>query len=209
MNASTTLDTYGEHAELQRSAGNAAAVRGALRRRSAGRHARPRTSITRGDAQTNRRDSVPACVEAHERFQYPWRRVWRDHRIDDRGGEPRLRAGRLECEQRNQFNGAHAATSVIADAVTLLSNAWSDTISFTQPYIPGGRVSSGQLWYRMAIIAGKGPAFPQPAPARRPISAPTAARTTSCDISKDGDPHRELPGLDCHLLLQPAGGRHV
>ena len=37
----------------------------------------------------------------------------------------------------NGFDGAHAATSIIADAVTLLSGAWNDTVSFTQPYTSG------------------------------------------------------------------------
>ena len=47
--------------------------------------------------------------------------------------------GRLERDRRHTFTGAHAATSVIADAVTLLSNDWNDTISFTDPYNPGNR----------------------------------------------------------------------
>mgnify|MGYP002149031141 CR=1 FL=1 len=37
------------------------------------------------------------------------------------------------------------------------------TISFTQPYSPGNRDRLSQTWYRLAIIAGKGIAFAQPA----------------------------------------------
>ena len=60
------------------------------------------------------------------------------------------------------FAGAHAATSVMADAVTLLSNSWNDLRSFTQPYAVGNRNRGTQTWYRLAIISGKGMAFPQP-----------------------------------------------
>ena len=63
------------------------------------------------------------------------------------------------------FAGAHAATAVMADAVTLLSNNWSDVTSFRQPYSPGNRPRGTQTWYRLAIIAGKGVAFPQLDPA--------------------------------------------
>jgi len=60
------------------------------------------------------------------------------------------------------FGNPHVATSVIADAVTLLSNAWNDVNSFTSPYALGGRNRSANTFYRVAIIAGKGPSFPQP-----------------------------------------------
>jgi hypothetical protein len=60
------------------------------------------------------------------------------------------------------FGNPHAATSVIADAVTLLSNAWSDINAFTSPYSTAGRNRSANTYYRVAIIGGKGPSFPQP-----------------------------------------------
>ncbi len=63
------------------------------------------------------------------------------------------------------FSGSHVACSVISDAVTFLSNAWSDAKSFLYPHSLGGG-SAGRAatttWYRMAIIAGKGKPFPQP-----------------------------------------------
>jgi hypothetical protein len=63
------------------------------------------------------------------------------------------------------FAGAHAACAVIADAVTLLSNNWSDLSSFTSPHsVAGGTARTATTsWYRMAIISGKGMPFPQPA----------------------------------------------
>lgn len=81
------------------------------------------------------------------------------------------------------FSGDHAATSVIADAVTLLSNNWSDAVSFTTPYAPDGRTRNTQTWYRMAIISGKGIAFP------RPSGTPT-------DFGTDGGAHNFLRYLE-------------
>jgi hypothetical protein len=57
---------------------------------------------------------------------------------------------------------AHSETSVIADAVTLLSNAWVDANAFRNPYDATLRVRTTNS-YRLAIIAGKPPAFPWPA----------------------------------------------
>jgi len=61
------------------------------------------------------------------------------------------------------FGDPHVATSVIADAVTLLSNNWNDVNSFGSPYLTTGRARSANTYYRLAIIAGKGPIFPLPA----------------------------------------------
>jgi hypothetical protein len=76
----------------------------------------------------------------------------------------------------------HAATAIIADAVTLLSTAWNDTTSFEVPYCattsagpapvpvcPAGRPRQGEpgdlanTYYRVAILAGKPPLFNKPA----------------------------------------------
>ncbi len=61
------------------------------------------------------------------------------------------------------FAGDNVATSVVADAVTLLSNGWNDSTSFANPYQTSGRPRSAATAYRVAIIAGKGPIFPKPA----------------------------------------------
>jgi len=55
----------------------------------------------------------------------------------------------------------HAAAAVIADAVTLLSNGWSDLNSTINTTIPGSR-SASQTWYRLAIAGGKNIPFPRP-----------------------------------------------
>jgi hypothetical protein len=59
------------------------------------------------------------------------------------------------------FGNPHVATAIIADAVTLLSNAWSDTESFLSPNDLNGRQAI-DTWYRVAVMAGKTPSFPQP-----------------------------------------------
>jgi hypothetical protein len=62
----------------------------------------------------------------------------------------------------NPNTTTHAATSVVADAVTLLTNSWNDVNSFNSPYVTGGRPRSAATYYRTAIIAGKGRIFPRP-----------------------------------------------
>jgi hypothetical protein len=81
------------------------------------------------------------------------------------------------------FAGAHAATSVIADAVTLLSNNWNDRNSLINPYAPGNRTRAANAWYRVAIVAGKGAAFLQPA-------------GTATDFGTDGGTHNFLRYLE-------------
>jgi hypothetical protein len=89
------------------------------------------------------------------------------------------------------FNGAHAATSVIADAVTLLSNNWTDVVSFTQPYNPNNRPRIDS-WYRVAIISGKGAAFVQP-------------NGTATDFGTDGGAHNFLRYLESGATLNYLG----
>ena len=84
-------------------------------------------------------------------------------------------------------NGAwtdpHAATAVMGDSVTLLSNSWNDAVTFAQPYNVGGRNRNTQTWYRVAIVSGKGIAFPQPA-------------GTATDFGTDGGAHNFLHYLE-------------
>jgi PilX N-terminal len=56
------------------------------------------------------------------------------------------------------FTGADVASSVAADAVTLLSDNWNDINTFISPYDPTNRPGT-QTTYRVAIIAGKGIPF--------------------------------------------------
>ena len=60
------------------------------------------------------------------------------------------------------FGEPNAATAILADAVTLLSNSWNDALSFSSPHNPSGRQAT-TTWYRVAIVAGKGLSFPRPA----------------------------------------------
>jgi hypothetical protein len=88
----------------------------------------------------------------------------------------------------SDFLSTHAATSIIADAVTLLSNEWSDTSSFLSPYsVTAGtaRTTATQPWYRVAIIAGKGLPFPWP-----------AAGSPPTDFGTDGGAHNFLRFLE-------------
>jgi hypothetical protein len=64
------------------------------------------------------------------------------------------------------FGNPHVATSIVGDAVTMLSNSWNDVNSFGSPgspYATAARPRSANTYYRVAIIAGKGPIFPLPA----------------------------------------------
>jgi hypothetical protein len=81
----------------------------------------------------------------------------------------------------------HAATAIIADAVTLLSNQWNDNFSFARPfaYGAGGRDRSQYSFYRVAILGGKGINFPSPSD----IAAGSVFGT-------DGGPHNFLRMLE-------------
>jgi len=72
----------------------------------------------------------------------------------------------------------HAAAAVIADSVTLLSNAWSDTLSMKNPLVMTNR-NAATTYYRLAIAGGKNINFPQPA-------------GTGADFGTDGGVHNFL-----------------
>lgn len=55
----------------------------------------------------------------------------------------------------------HVASSVLADAVTLLSSSWVDVNSFFSPDTPGSRPGATTA-YRVGVAAGKNLSFPQP-----------------------------------------------
>jgi hypothetical protein len=59
----------------------------------------------------------------------------------------------------NAAEPAHAAAAVIADAVTLLSNNWSDLASLASPTNAGNRPAA-TTYYRVAISGGKNINFP-------------------------------------------------
>jgi hypothetical protein len=107
------------------------------------------------------------------------------------------------------FGGVNAATAVIADAVTLLSNTWSDANSFLSPYAVAavaatagppatpanvGR-SANNSWYRVALIAGKGMSF----------ALPTVGGGIPQDFGTDGGAHNFLRFLEDFTPTLPAG----
>lgn len=67
------------------------------------------------------------------------------------------------------FGNPHVSCSVAADAVTLLSNNWSDRTSFLFPHSASSRPATS-TWYRTAILAGKGRPFPRPTAGSPPIN---------------------------------------
>ena len=99
------------------------------------------------------------------------------------------------------FTATAPGTSVMADAVSLLSDNWNDVNSFSSTYNPAWRQSTATS-YRVAIAAGKGISFTQP-----------TAYTCYQDFGTDGGVHnflrflegsgssRELQGLDCQPVL--------
>ena len=56
----------------------------------------------------------------------------------------------------------HSAAAIIADAVTVLSNQWSDSNSMLNSTNPGNRLATSPAYYRAAIAGGKNIPFPQP-----------------------------------------------
>jgi len=99
----------------------------------------------------------------------------------------------------------HASAAVLADTVTLLSNAWNDMESFTNPGKVTARVAS-TTYYRVAIASGKGVNFSRPryTGAQTPIGGTpsdpgvTGSVTTSPpgDFGTDGGDHNFLRYLE-------------
>ncbi len=79
----------------------------------------------------------------------------------------------------------HSAASIIADSVTVLSNAWSDMGSLMYPDDISKRAPAADVYYRMAVSGGKNIPFPQP-------SFAGASR----DFGTDGGMHNFLRYLE-------------
>lgn len=78
------------------------------------------------------------------------------------------------------FAAPYGAAAVLGDTFTFLSNNWNDVNSFTSTYDPGGRLGA-TTFYRVAIAAGKGISFAQP-----------AGYATGQDFGTDGGVHNFL-----------------
>jgi hypothetical protein len=118
--------------------------------------ARPTTAVERGVAQTNRAILFRRALKLTRGANIVGAGI---NGLSVVSENPVYIQGNYNAN--GTFAGPHAAAAVIADAVTLLSNAWVDTVSFTRPYDPSSRNRVTPVWYRVAIIAGKGLAFPQ------------------------------------------------
>jgi hypothetical protein len=80
----------------------------------------------------------------------------------------------------------HVSAAIIADALTFLSNAWNDIVSFNVPHDAAQR-NATMTWYRTAIIAGKGLTFPHPGSGVGGAAAGNAGDHT--DFGTDGGAH--------------------
>ena len=93
--------------------------------------------------------------------------------------------GDWNANQATGFGNPHVATSIIADAVTLLGNEWNDDNSYWNPYQQGNRTRATNPFYRVAIIAGKNMSFALP-----------AWQNNTSDFGTDGGVHNFLRYLE-------------
>jgi type IV pilus assembly PilX-like protein len=91
------------------------------------------------------------------------------------------------------FTGTGVAASVIADAISLLSDGWNDANSFAFPYNPNNRWATDTT-YRLAVIGGKEVAFKQPS-----VGSPPQ------DFGTDGGAHNFLRYLEAWSSLYYQG----
>lgn len=92
--------------------------------------------------------------------------------------------GDYNAPNSGTWSPAGVAASVMADAVTMLSDSWNDVNSFISPYDPGSRPGSTTA-YRVAIIAGKGIPFAQ-----------GSISNSGADFGTDGGLHNFLRYLE-------------
>jgi hypothetical protein len=146
FNGNGTLETYGQFPVLP--AGAIAPLDGA---------ARPTTGVTGGVARVNRavlfRRALKLINGGLGNIVMPGLTVVSENPVYVQGDWNASQAG---------FGAGNANTSIVTDAVTLLSNNWNDSNSFASPYAVAGRPRGSHTWYRFAVIAGKGRIFPRP-----------------------------------------------
>jgi hypothetical protein len=184
LNANNTLETYGDLPSYLGVSGNVPAPGNSPLDSAARAFSTPAKNLMRSEAQTNRAIVFRRALKLINGSNIVGNAV---NGLTVVSENPVYIQGDFNANAANDgFGGAHAATSVIADAVTLLSNSWTDNTSFAIPYDvtqASGRVRSAQSWYRVAIIGGKGPWFPQPA-------------GTATDFGTDGGVHNFLRYLE-------------
>jgi hypothetical protein len=150
VNGTNTLDTYGQTPSFLGVSN--AAPNGAVAPLT--NAARPTTPIGRAYAETNRailfRRALKLQNATAGNIVLPGLSVIAENPVYIQG----------DWNAAGGWTNNPSATSVIADAVTLLSNQWTDANGWANPYNPGNRSRTTPVWYRLAIIGGKGPAFP-------------------------------------------------
>ncbi|HEY7287981.1 MAG TPA: hypothetical protein VH497_21180, partial [Vicinamibacterales bacterium] len=180
LNANNALDTYGDFPSYQGVSGSVPAGSSPLDA-AARAWSTPAKNLMRSEAQTNRAIVFRRALKLINGSNIVGNTV---NGLTVVAENPVYIQGDFNANAASDgFDGAHAATSVIADAVTLLSNNWSDNTSFSVPYSVGSRSRVTQTWYRVAIIGGKGPWFPQP-------------NGTATDFGTDGGVHNFLRYLE-------------
>lgn len=143
VNGSDTLETYGATPVVE--AGAAAPMDGT---------ATPRTAVTSAQARANRaiffRRALKLTNGALGNLPTDGLTVVSEN--------PVYVQGHYNADA-DGFGDPHAPAAIMADAITLLSAAWTDAVSFSAPHSPGGRAAISTA-YRFAALPGKGPAFP-------------------------------------------------
>ncbi len=177
VNQNGVLDTYGKVPNYGGVAG--AAVPGAAAPLTTA--ATPSTLLTQSQAQNNRAILFRRALKLRNgglgNIVTPGLTIVAEN--------PVYIEGDYNANQASGFGSPHAATAVIADAVTVLSNSWNDDESFTAPYTPSSRARPTQSYYRVAIIGGKNPSFPQP-----------TGWASATDFGTDGGAHNFLRMLE-------------
>ncbi len=159
MNASKTLETYGQFPSFNGTANSEpTGATGALDVAAA----RPWSEIRAPYAQVNRavlfRRALKLINGGLGNIVAPGLTVAAENPIYIQGDWNAT----TQANNADPFLEPNVATSVAGDAVTLLSTDWNDNNSFSSPYLAPGRPRRNTS-YRLAIISGKGPIFPQPA----------------------------------------------
>ena len=178
VNANNALDSYGNIASYQGTRGTAPpGAAGSLI--STALH----TSVVQmGEAKVNRallfRRALKLTNGGLGNLVTPWLTIVTEN--------PVYVHGDWNANQASGFGNPHAATAIIADSVTLLSNAWVDNISYQFPYAPGSRTRSAQSYYRFAVIAGK----------NRPFPISEVVDAVAADFGSDGGAHNFLRMLE-------------
>ncbi len=177
VNANAVLDTYGKFPNYNGVAntvppGSQAPLTAA---------ARPDTLLSQAEAQNNRavlfRRGLKLVNGSLGNIVLPGLTIVAENTVYVEGD--------YNANQANQFGSPHAATAIIADAVTLLSNSWNDDESYTAPYSPGTRARPAQSYYRFAVIAGKNASFARP-----------TGWASATDFGTDGGAHNFLRMLE-------------